>query len=97
MAGNTDEQWLELLSESTKTLLSFFQGEATDPQAVAKARIATSVLSSFTRHEGTESAREQTRLIVGRQLAEDKEAFAAYVRLAMPQGTVACAFAQSLE
>ena len=82
--ANNDEQWEGLRSQSFAALRTFFEGEAADPQAVARAKIATSFISSYTRHEATASAREQTRLIIGRQLAENPDQFREFVRLALP-------------
>ena len=75
----------ELFNEASKALLEYFRGGIEDPQANTKARIATSVISSYTRHEATESAKEQTRVLVARQLATNREEFERYIQLAMPQ------------
>ena len=80
----SEEQWEGLRGQSFAALRIFFEGETADPQAVARAKIATSFISSYTRHEATASAREQTRLIIGRQLAENPEQFREFVRLALP-------------
>ena len=80
----SERQWEQLRSQSFAALRTFFEGEAADPQAVARAKIATSFISSYTRHEATASAREQTRLIIGRQLAENPEQFREFVRLTLP-------------
>mgnify|MGYP001612065160 CR=1 FL=1 len=84
MENHQPSQWETLLQESTAALHAFFSAETSDPQSIAKARVATSVLASYTRHEATESAREGTRLIIARQLAEDREQFAYYLRVSMP-------------
>jgi hypothetical protein len=83
-SANSEQQWEALRNQSFSALRGFFEGEGADPQAVARAKIATSFISSYTRHEATASAREQTRLIIGRQLAENPEQFREFVRLALP-------------
>ena len=80
----SEQEWEGLRGQSFGILRQFFEEEVADPQAVARAKIATSFISSYTRHEATASAREQTRLIVGRQLAENPDQFREFVRLALP-------------
>ena len=80
----TEEQWHALLRLSFASLRQFLEAANTDPQAIARAKLANTFISSYTRHEATASAREQTRLIIGRQLAENPEQFREFVRLAMP-------------
>jgi hypothetical protein len=82
--ANNEQQWEGLRAQSFSALRVFFEGEGADPKAVARAKIATSFISSYTRHEATASAREQTRLIIGRQLAENPEQFREFVRLTLP-------------
>lgn len=77
--------WGDLLAQSTDTLIGFFQQESLDAQALAKARIATSVLSNVTRHEATERARDAMRVAVYRQISKNREEFAEFVKISMPQ------------
>ena len=83
--GNSDFQWDELIKESKRVLIEFFQGETADSMAIGKARVATSILSSYTRHEATESARASTAVAIARTIASNPEEFAAYLNASMPQ------------
>ena len=77
------DKWDELFNEASRTILGFMRRP--EPEGMPNVKIATSVLSSYTRHEATESARQQTAVIVARSLAEDKQQFAEYLRLSVPQ------------
>lgn len=79
------QTWEKLFRESVSSILRFFETGEDDKKAIAKARIATSVLSSCTRHEATVSAREQTAVVIARQLASNKKEFREYLRMAEPQ------------
>ena len=86
MAKNSeDKAWKNLFEESHKALVAFFQEGEGDQQAYGRARIATSVLSSVAKHEGTISARETTAVLVARELANNKEEFAQYLKVSMPR------------
>lgn len=75
-----------MIGEASKVIMSFFKqkGEV-DDNIYKKVKVATSVLSSYTRHEQTESAKEQTALIVARELSANKEEFATYLRVSIPR------------
>lgn len=78
-------EWDELVKESTRVVLEFFQSESADSMSIGRARIATSVLSSYTRHEQTESARAATAVAIGRIVTTNPAEFAAYLNASMPQ------------
>ena len=82
---NNQFEWNDLLGESKRVLLAFFQGESTDTIAIGRARVASSILSSYTRHEATESARASTAVAIARTIASNPEEFAAYLNASMPQ------------
>jgi hypothetical protein len=77
------ENWERLFDGASKAVLKFFENPT--PEDLPKVKVATSVLSSFTRHEQTDSAREQTAVIIARQLADNKEEFANYLKISMPK------------
>ena len=77
------DKWDELFDEASRTILDFMRRP--EPEGMPNVKVATTVLSSYTRHEATESARQQTAVIVARSLAEDKQQFAEYLRLSVPQ------------
>lgn len=77
--------WEELRQEATSTLIAFLQQQEHTSQDLAKAKLASSALSSITRHEQTQSAREATAVLVGRHIYEDKNEFAEYLRIATPE------------
>jgi len=79
-------KWGELGAGANKVILSFFKQEGPiDDNTMKRVKVATSVLSSYTRHEQTESAKEQTALIVARELSANKEEFATYLRVSIPR------------
>lgn len=86
MPDKLDTQWAGLAQDATHVIREFFKRVApADDDQMRKVKVATSVLSSYTRHEQTESAKEQTAVIVGRELAADKAQFASYLRLSVPR------------
>lgn len=87
MPKETKDNWGELKDDAVGVLRGFFKAKSTDDEAMRKVKVATSVLSSYTRHEQTESAKEQTAVIVGRELAANKEEFAEYLRVSIPRLT----------
>lgn len=81
---NTEKKLVDLADEAIGTLNHFFsEGEHT-PRDIGVARIATAVLSAWTRQQQTRSAEKATLFMVARELASDKEQLAEYVRLTMP-------------
>ena len=82
---NNEFEWKDLLGESKRVLLTFFQGESADSMAIGRARVASSILSSYTRHEATESARASTAVAIARTIATSPQEFAAYLNASMPQ------------
>ena len=80
------DNWDKLKEEAIVVVSSYFHGDAdVDGETFKRVKVATSVLSSYTRHEQTESAREQTALIVGRELCDEKDTFAEYLRVSIPR------------
>lgn len=79
-------QWKSLAADAVDIVRDFFRsGSDPDETTMKKVRVATSVLSSYTRHEQTESARDQTAVVVARELASNKEEFSDYLRLSAPR------------
>ena len=78
------DSWDELKEESSNELLRFLREGHEDSAALARARVAQSILSAGTRLEATESAREQTRVVIARGVSRDHEDFAEYVRISLP-------------
>lgn len=76
--------WDQLREESSTVLLKFLRSGADDSAAISRARVAQSILSAVTRHEATESAREQTRVVIARGVSRDHEDFAEYVKISLP-------------
>jgi hypothetical protein len=80
------DNWQKLLKEATDVLIDFFTSpEGAESPNLQRVKIATSVLSTFTRHEATESARETTAVVIAREMAENKEEFKNYLNIAMPK------------
>ena len=76
--------WTELRDEASRELLTFLREGATDEGSMKRAKIAATTLSTVARHEATESAKEQTRVVVGRAVFADTEQYAAYLRVSAP-------------
>ena len=81
---------LDLLgAEAVSALRKFL---ATSDQAtsldIGKARVAASALSAWTRNRQTESAKETNFLILARELATNKDEFAKFVRVGMPNAPI---------
>lgn len=81
---NTEEKFGSLASDAMTTLTRFFHQKERTSKDVGVARVATAVLSSWTRQQQTKSAEKATLFMVARELASDKEQLAEYVRLTMP-------------
>ena len=80
------DNWTELKDDAVEVIRGYFKSDGSNASEIMpKVKVATSVLSSYTRHEQTESAKEQTAVIVGRELAENKEEFAEYLRVSIPR------------
>lgn len=84
MTKKTEENLGTLADQAINSLKDFFNQEEHTGKDIGSARIATAVLSSWTRHAQTKSAEKATMFMVARELASDKEQLAEYVRLTMP-------------
>lgn len=84
MTTNTEEKLGSLAEKAISSLTQFFGQEDHTGKDIGAARIATAVLSSWTRHAQTKSAEKATMFMVARELASDKEQLTKYVRLTMP-------------
>ena len=82
-AAKGQNNWHKLFEEASKQILGFFKDPT--PENMPKVKVATSVLSSYTRHEQTESARDQTSVIIARHLSDNKDEFAEYLKLSNPR------------
>lgn len=78
-----------LLAEQAITALQrFFKKKENTTKDVGMARVATSVLSAWTRQQQTKSAENATRFMVARELASNKDQLAEYIRVSMPDFAV---------
>lgn len=84
MTTSTEKKLGGLAEQAISSLKDFFSQEEHTGKDIGAARIATAVLSSWTRHAQTKSAEKATMFMVARELATDKEQLAEYVRLTMP-------------
>lgn len=84
MTKNTEKNLSDLAEQAISKLKKFFNQDDHTGKDIGAARIATAVLSSWTRHAQTKSAEKATMFMVARELASDKEQLAEYVRLTMP-------------
>jgi len=83
--SQTEEQWDNLLTQSMGALKTFLEEDTVNPQALARVKVATSFISSYTRHEATESSKEQTRFMIGRQVSQTPEDFRRFAALSLPR------------
>lgn len=90
-----DEKFESVAESAIGRLESFFKDDEPTSQQIGAARIASSVLSAWTRHKQTEGAREASTFMMARELATDKEALERYVRVAMPSSPIVQALGQA--
>jgi len=83
-----DEVFDELAGKAISNLSSFFDGGFENKEDMLAARLAATVLSSWTRHKQTQGAREAVRFSMARELAADSERLAEYMRITMPESPV---------
>lgn len=84
MSDTTETKLGSLAEQAIGSLKGFFKQEEHTGKDIGAARIATAILSSWTRQAQTKSAEKATMFMVARELASDKEQLAEYVRLTMP-------------
>jgi len=84
VTNNAEKKLGGLAEQAISKLKDFFNQEEHTGKDIGSARIATAVLSSWTRHAQTKSAEKATMFMVARELASNKEQLADYVRLTMP-------------
>lgn len=70
--------------EAIHVIRDFFKSGDSSPQSIGRARVAGSVISSWTRHKQTESARDATNLMMARELAADRDELKRYIEISMP-------------
>lgn len=75
----------ELVNLSLNVLEKFLAQENPTDADNKKARAAQSLLSTYSRLEQTTSAREATRFLVARELSENKEELARFLKASTPQ------------
>jgi len=79
-----ESQLSNLAGKAISRLSTFFNQEEHTGKDISAARVATAVLSSWTRQQQTKSAEKTTMFMVARELATNKEQLTEYVRLTMP-------------
>ena len=84
MTQGTEVKLEQVAKQAMSELQKFFRKKEATTKDVGVARVATSVLSAWTRQQQTKSASDTTKFMVARELASDKEQLAEYIRLTMP-------------
>lgn len=84
MTQESEDRFGDLAGQAMNVLQKFFRKKDQASKDIGVARVATSVLSAWTRQQQTKSAQETTRFMVARELASDREQLADYIRLTMP-------------
>lgn len=85
MSTTTEKKLGNLADKAIESLSDFFRqkGEHTSKD-IGAARVATAIISSWTRQSQTKSAEKATMFMVARELANDRDQLAEYIRLTMP-------------
>jgi len=81
---NTEERFVSLADQAITALGRFFRKKERTTKDVGIARVATAILSSWTRQQQTKSAEKATMFMIARELSSDKEQLADYIRITMP-------------
>jgi hypothetical protein len=84
MKVTTDTKLGQLAERAMKSLDDFFDADDHTGKDIGAARIATAIISAWTRQAQTRSAEKTTLFMVARELAGDREQLAEYIRLTMP-------------
>lgn len=84
MTQTTEKKLGGLADQAISSLADFFGQDEHTGKDIGAARIATAVLSAWTRHAQTKSAEKATMFMVARELASNKEQLAEYISLTMP-------------
>jgi hypothetical protein len=92
--ADEDRAFDQLANQAIHSLGSFLDGSDHTKEDIGVARIASSVISAWTRHKQTEGAREATTFMMARELANDSETLARYLAVALPKSPVMRAIGQ---
>lgn len=84
MSNKADEKLSSLVEKAIASLDGFFKQDEHTGKDIGAARIATAIISAWTRQTQTKSAEKATLFMVARELATDREQLTEYVRLTMP-------------
>lgn len=79
-----DPEFDQLATLSMGALKEFLQSKDHGKEDIAAARVASSVLASWSRHKQTEGAREATLFMMARELAKDQDELQQYIAIAAP-------------
>ncbi len=88
MTKGTEQKLGSLADQAINNLGKFFNRKERTSQDIGVARVATSVLSAWTRQQQTKSAERTTMFMLARELATDRDQLAEYVRLTMPDASI---------
>lgn len=78
----------DLALESIAVLRDFLRDPTADKDKVLAVKAAQVSLSNYTRHEQTQGARDATTFMMARELAQNPDELAHYMRVAMPSSNV---------
>lgn len=84
MSRTVEIRLTKLAEQAMATLSGFFSEKEHTGREIGSARIATAIISAWTRQAQTRSAEKTTMFMVARELASDREQLADYIRLTMP-------------
>lgn len=83
------EQWENMLETNIQVLQKvqsgFLESGSIDSAAIKAGSLATSAISSYVRNKASESAAEQTRVLIGRELGFTGDELREFTRLNLPR------------
>jgi hypothetical protein len=84
MTDKTEQRTERLADLAMDEIESFFKSKDRSPQAIAGARIASSVLASHARLKQSERAEQAMTFMMARELAADGDQLKQYIKATMP-------------
>ena len=83
MSETRDQKWDKAVDMALDEMVKYLKLGNPQPRDHQKLKAAQGILSNWTRHEATQSQREQTRVVAARFMRDPKES-AEYLRMAAP-------------
>lgn len=78
----------EAAEEAIEVVREFLRNPSAEREQMARVKYASSMVSNYVKHEQTQSAREATNFMMARELAQNSEQLAEYLKAASPSAPV---------